>query len=420
MDITLSAFSGAQCASVQEDTGYAHEDITKDLIKIIADRPEIGRMFEESIAAACKINPDRMTNPAQTLEDYFIYLDWCAKPMPWMMKPALRGATVFERIDQGLEYFYFILDQPLHELEGRGLFYNSLQYVEPVSSWMKRYACEWGRFLSSPDSWNENFLKMVVDEPRFNIDKGWYEDTSNWHSFNDFFSRKLASPDVRPVYDADDASAVVSPADSVPQGVWDIDDDSNIAAGGGVLIKSNPFFSVKQLVGRGSRYVDSFANGKMTHTFLNVDDYHRYHFPVSGTVKEVRMIPAQDAAGGITRWNSEAGKYSLDSETPGWQSIETRGCVIVETDDCGLVAVLPIGMSQVSSVNFTDNVRVGARVNKGEELGYFLFGGSDIAMIFQERAGFELACGRENVYAPENEKYAHICVGERYGKCHIS
>ena len=63
--------------------------------------------------------------------------------------------------------------------------------------------------------------------------------------------------------------------------------------------------------------MDSFANGKMTHTFLNVDDYHRYHFPVSGTVKEVRMIPAQDAAGGITRWNSEAGKYSLDSETPG-------------------------------------------------------------------------------------------------------
>lgn len=34
------------------------------------------------------------------------------------------------------------------------------------------------------------------------------------------------------------------------------------------------------------QYKDAFANGVLTQTFLNVNDYHRYHFAVSGTIKE--------------------------------------------------------------------------------------------------------------------------------------
>jgi phosphatidylserine decarboxylase len=139
-----------------------------------------------------------------------------------------------------------------------------------------------------------------------------------------------------------------------------------------------------------SAYAGAFANGVLTHTFLDVNDYHRYHFPVSGTIREVRVIPADDAAGGITVWNEKLRKYVLEDRVPGWQSIETRSCVVVDTGKYGLVAVLPIGMSQVSSVNFEENVKVGARVSKGDPLGYFLFGGSDIVMIFQQQAGFEL------------------------------
>ena len=65
--------------------------------------------------------------------------------------------------------------------------------------------------------------------------------------------------------------------------------------------------------------------------------------------------------------------------------IETRGCVIIETEKYGLVALLPIGMSQVSSVNFEDTIKVGNAVKKGEMLGYFLFGGSDFIMLFQRK-----------------------------------
>lgn len=279
-----------------------------------------------------------------------------------------------------------------------------------ISKWMKSYAQRWGEFLSSEGSWDDECLQAVTNEPRFCIDKGWYEDPLNWHSFNDFFSRKLSSPDVRPIDGMEDDSVVVSPADSLPQGIWDIDADSLIASGEGVLIKSNPFYSIRQLIGHGSNYEKAFAGGKLTHTFLNVDDYHRYHFPVSGTVAEIRKIPASDAAGGITVWNENAGKYNLDSCMPGWQWVETRACVIIETKEFGCVAVLSIGMSQVSSVNFTENVKVGAEVKKGDDLGYFLFGGSDIAMIFQKKADFHITCKKS-----DDNEFCHILMGQRYG-----
>jgi hypothetical protein len=53
-----------------------------------------------------------------------------------------------------------------------------------------------------------------------------------------------------------------------------------------------------------------------------------------------------------------------------------------------LVALMPAGMSQVRSVNFETDVEVGATFNKGDMLGYFLFGGSDFVMLFQAEAGF--------------------------------
>ena len=57
--------------------------------------------------------------------------------------------------------------------------------------------------------------------------------------------------------------------------------------------------------------------------------------------------------------------------------------VLEDDDELLLVAVLPIGMGPISSVNLTPEV--GARLHKGDEFGYFMFGGSDIVMLFQNK-----------------------------------
>lgn len=126
-------------------------------------------------------------------------------------------------------------------------------------------------------------------------------------------------------------------------------------------------------------------------------------------------MPGTNAAGGITVWDPENRRYVLEDTVPGWQMIETRDCVIIDTEEFGLVAVLPIGMSQICSCNWEDGLAVGDRVEKGDPMGYFLFGGSDIVMVFQAGVEVELLC-------PENgsgEGYEHILMGEPYARLRV-
>jgi len=165
-----------------------------------------------------------------------------------------------------------------------------------------------------------------------------------------------------------------------------------------------------ELLGPKSAYGDAFAGGVLTHTFLNVNDYHRYHFAVGGTVKEIDQIHENVAL--EVAWNPKTRRYDPVDST-GWQFSQTRGVVIVDTGDHGLIALIPMGMAMVSSVNFEPGVTVGSGHAKGEMLGNFLFGGSDFVMVFQRQSGFELTAPKDH---GNPAAYAHLLMGEAYGK----
>lgn len=381
-------------------------EAARDLMGYLEADPELMAMMEASIAAAAAINPDRNTNPVQSVEELYDFIDWAVTCVPWNVLTDLPHPALYDRIDQGVDYIWFLFDQPLPELAGKGYYYPTLQYHEPIATWCRTYSDEWGAFLSTEESWNDLWYRRIKDDPGMNMQRGWYADTNIWHTFNDWFSRRLIDPSVRPVAD----SAVVAPADSTPQGIWRVDEDGNLVQKEGVAIKSASFTSVAQLLGEGSAYADAFRGGTLTHTFLDVNDYHRYHFPVSGTIAEIRKIPGVNGAGGITLWDSEQNRYVLKDAVPGWQMIETRDCVIIDTKEYGLVAVLPIGMSQICSCNWEEGLTVGSEVRKGDPMGYFLFGGSDIVMVFQSCVDVSFLCP-EN---PAGEGYEHLLMGEAY------
>lgn len=378
-----------------------HKAITQDLIGLIEKNPEIGNMLELSIAKAKEINPDPKTNPVQNLSDYYNFIDSASELIP---RDVLGNPSDLTRdqILQSICYFYFLVDQPLSELENKGLFDNTIQYYEPFSSWLRDFADTWGSFLDTEASWSPEIYQEFYNDPSYGLQKGWYESSSNWSTFNRFFSRYLESPNARPIASPNDTMVVVSPADSVPQGTWAIDNNSTIQVEDGLEVKLVHYYSVRDLLGNDSQYRDAFANGVLTHSFLNVNDYHRYHFAVGGTIKEKKKV-VQNVALEVA-WNSTQNKYDPIDST-GWQFSQTRGYVIVDTEKYGLVALIPMGMAQVSSVNFEDDVEVGATHEKGDMLGNFLFGGSDFVMLFQERAGFEMTATQGN----------HILMGEEYG-----
>lgn len=399
------------CVSNTSDNNNDYGTKTKELINLVNQNSELKSLLLASIEQAKKVNPDKQTNPAQTLEEYYQFVSWTENAMPWQFLEVDYANTLYDKIDQSLCYFFFINDQPLEALEGKGYFNNSLQYHDPYKSWLTSFNKTYGEFMDSEKSWNEDYYQIALKDGIFGLQNDWYEDASNWKTFNDFFARNLKSPDKRPIADPTDNSIVVSPADAQPQGVWAIDSNSMIVEKEGVAIKSGTLYDVTKLIGDDSEFAESFANGTFTHSFLDVGDYHRYHFPISGIVKEIRIIPGESVSGGYTTWDPINNRYKFDASSVGWQSIETRGCVILETTDNGLVALLPIGMWPVSSVNFEDSFQIGSRVSKGDMLGYFLFGGSDFIMIFQEEAQFTLNAPKK----VNSESYEHQLMGERLG-----
>ena len=370
-------------------------EATEALIKICNENGEVKSLLDHAIAQAAEINPDRRYNPAQSLDEFYDFIDWNVRQLPWDVmihhSPDEYGRTLYGRTDQGVGYFWFIVDQPLDELKDRGFFYPIVEFVEPFASWLSTYSNTWGEFLDTEESWNDTYYNMVKDDPDWGLDKGWYGEGNLWRTYNEFFARSLVSPDVRPI---STDYEVVCPVDSWPKQTWKIDDNNQLQYPQDLQIKTAKISDIAQLIGNDSQYKDAFAGGTLTHTFLDVNLYHRYHSPVNGVLKELRKVPGVSAGGGYTLWDDDTKLYYYINDL-GFQMVETRACAIIETEEFGLVAMMPVGMSQICSVNWLPSLHVGQELKQGDEMGFFQFGGSDIVMIFQKGVDVNIVHGFE-------------------------
>ena len=142
-----------------------HTEAAQQLMMICETNTEVKQLLEHAIRQAAKINPDRQYNPAQTLEEFYDFIDRNVRCLPWevMMLPAPNdyGHSLYGRTDQGIGYFWFVVDQPLDELRDRGYFYPTVEFVEPFASWLSTYSNSWGDWLSTTDSWNDTYYNMV-------------------------------------------------------------------------------------------------------------------------------------------------------------------------------------------------------------------------------------------------------------------
>ena len=388
-----------------------HQPITQELIAYMKEDEGLKKLFETSIRKGLSVNPDPDTNPIRNIEDYLDLIDRCLMALPWTFSPSGKYSSLYMRIDQSMGILYYVIDQPLEKLEGKGYYHPSLIHHEPVRSWFHKLVKQIGTFLDSEASWSKEHYELALKEEDFHLKEDLFEDPKNWRCFNDFFSRKLKDPSKRPIAHKEDEHVIVSPADAVVQGVWQIDENARIIEKKedhqkGLSIKTGTLCDVSVFLAD-ERYGKLFAGGTLTHTFLDINEYHRYHFPISGKILDVKKIPAAAMPGGVITWDEEHGRYKeFFSEVFGWQSLEARGIILMEDVYGRHVAICPLGMCQVASVNFEKDVVIGKNVKKGDPMGYFLYGGSDIVMIFEKDAGFTLS----------HEKGKRLNVGEEYGR----
>ncbi len=328
--------------------------------------------------------------------DYNDYLNWLDMLVNWA--PREKGDTrfVYDKITE----FYFIVDQePVKSLQSPVEPGASSKELTPLSQWIKEFAVSWGAYLDTDDS--AKHVKSFKDDPLFN----WNEympppasylneedknenDWKAYRTFNQFFARHY-KPGMRPIAGLRDDSVIVSPADCTFVGWWQISEKNEIYVEENKLDVKGIQWSIHELL-KDSDYADAFKGGIFTHSFLNTFDYHRWHTPVEGKVLEAKIIQGQAYLDVNVVKKEVDGKLvnalnALDGT--GYQFVQTRGLVVIDSP-IGLVACLPMGMAQVSSVVLT--AEEGVTIHKGEELGYFQFGGSDFVMVFERSSNVQL------------------------------
>lgn len=324
---------------------------------LLSKYPDLQVLLEQRLQQAAIENPHLETNPVRTIEQWCAYVERFAHQMPWQTMDIGEDASFFRRIDQNIGYFYFLL--------------GDLQYEPRVAQWLKAYNTAWGEWLSSSDSWNDDYYQLALSDPLFELHTDRYESPDNWHSWNDFFARKLRKP-----YTIHHTSyTFISPCDGV------------IAEEG--LIKTASIKNWLDLLGD-SPYRDVFADGETVHIVLDVFDYHRFHMPCDGTVLDCRTIQGIHAGGGEIIWDEDQGRYRyVQCGVTDFQMLETRGVLIIDTLAYGKIALVPVGVQQVSSVQWTFSHtpytihHTPLILRQGDELGCFLFGGSDVVLFFE-------------------------------------
>lgn len=359
-------------------TKTKYHQVVEDLVKMI-HKNKWKDHFEKAIKKAHSKNVPLLED-VKNLEKF---LDWINAFLYWVPTENSSG----QNVNDHLCALYFIADQKtLSELQNKIIPSDNALPLTPFSKWLVDYANAMGEFLDTPESLTNESEQSFYDSPAYNM-KEYTRPHGGWRSFNQIFARHF-KPGYRPIAAVSDQSVIVMPADSTFAGQWEIRKDSNVTV-------KNLNWKVTELL-EGSPYKDRFENGLFMHSYLSPTDYHRQHAPIGGKVLEARVIQGQVYLEVESKKADEySSKHQLklkrnydDSDNLGYQFAQSRGLIVLETT-IGLVAVLPIGMCQVSSVIMT--AEVGVTVRKGEELSYFQFGGSDIILLFEAASNVSLS-----------------------------
>ncbi|MBO4511768.1 MAG: phosphatidylserine decarboxylase [Victivallales bacterium] len=178
--------------------------------------------------------------------------------------------------------------------------------------------------------------------------------------FNDFFTRKVKEG-ARPFA----PEGLCSPADCrltvYPQ----------LEEGTCIPVKGRSF-TVKELLGKpGEKYADVFNGGSLSIFRLCPVDYHRYHYPDNGKT--------------LAHWRMRGAYHSVNPIAIMQQirvfSHNVREVSILELEHYGTCAFIEVGAFGVATIRQTHD---GDTFQRGDEKGFFAFGGSTIIMVFQK------------------------------------
>ncbi|MBW2662998.1 MAG: phosphatidylserine decarboxylase [Deltaproteobacteria bacterium] len=311
--------------------------------------------------------------PADT--DWLVYYDWKGKGIDDLCSFFIEWYDWMPKVETGLAYIQKF-SWLYYENDAGQTFIKSDQ----AKTMMLQYVTLRGNYLDSDDSHPlvAEWIDELGDKQMSQFQKTKADQFKN---FNDFFIRELKDGE-RPVAFPDDSTVVTAPADCIINMIVDdLTEETTIQA-------KNVSLNLNQLL-NGSEHAKKFIGGTAVSCILMPNTYHWYHSPVSGKVIESNADVLGDYFG-IKDFPDLLDKgdvgYGYDYSD---FEVFRRGYLIIQTPNYGLVGMVPVGLNTVGSVVFKDPFKritpndTPAPITKGQQVGYFKYGGSLNILLFE-------------------------------------
>ena len=345
--------------------------VVADFRDVIESDPAIFMLFNQMFEQVPRRPPyDRYPTGKCQLRDY--------QRMLQLLNTLMNHAPEFDQTGLVGCPINTIFDWSMGTAAGMAAFLN-----ERVNAELKKVLNAWGRFLGSSDS-----TYVLSDHPR----KGWFgadarqampdfarefrcnpdEPHHGFRSWDDFFTREFRTG-VRPVASPEDDRVIVNACESAPYRIA-----RQVSYRDRFWIKAQPYSIVHMLAN--DALAPLFAGASVYQAYLSPLSYHRWHSPVSGTIRKAYVKDGTYFAEAASHGFDPAGPNDSQSYIT---EVATRALIFIEADnpDIGLMCVLAVGMAEVSSCQIT--VYEGQRVRKGDQIGMFHYGGSTHCLIFR-------------------------------------
>jgi phosphatidylserine decarboxylase len=245
----------------------------------------------------------------------------------------------------------------------------------------------YGKMMDRTSS--EKRIQPFIED--FDIDMSGVQE-QKFKNFNDFFTRRLED-NLRPVDTS--FNIVVSPADGKILAFSDISCSDFIIKGFRFNVSS--FLDNTVLA-------EKYHDGALVIIRLAPVDYHRFHFPVSGD-----LTPGIKIKGGYYSVNPFALRKKAEI-----LCLNKREYTILSNPLFGDVIMAEVGATMVGSIVQTYK---GSSVIKGKEKGYFKFGGSTVALLFERN---KISIDRDLLINTENGYETAVKMGERIGEAFLT
>lgn len=238
------------------------------------------------------------------------------------------------------------------------LYYNPLGELPLNLVVKKKFLTEYyGKKMDKPESVKK--IPSFIEQADINIAEA-KKRVEEFKSFNDFFYRELKEG-VRTVDYRENVLA--SPADGKILAFENLDIEKEFYIKGDKFTLEE-FFADKELANK-------YKNGVFMIIRLAPIDYHRFHFPADGEISESKLI---DGVYYSVSTHAIKKNFRILCENK-------REYSILKTEKFGDIAMFEVGATMVGGIK--QSYKSNSYVKKGEEKGYFYFGGSTCVLVFE-------------------------------------